>query len=971
MGAVSVACQHSRRASPGLNQEPSSNQRVSPALDSFIGDYADASCRYVVSGAESLVQDVHLLLNDCKTDECSQCSASRSNCEECFRNAPDVIDEPLPVLTDHGRYLVPGTELATCQRSLTKLDIPPTGRHRVPTVHPYMPALGKGESARRKATARIYLQEALASNSAESLQRAISVGEGAGLKSEELKAARAAISGGECAELRPEDLEAARAGLHRWPTRQRAAADVKAASNVLHHQSGRQQLSAEAEEQRLMRAVSHLEQAVRSKDIEMLRAALTESESAGLASRDLDVVRSFIAEHDLKASVQMNLNEAVRSRSPVSLRAAIADGESTWMLGHDLEPARAALAREEQRKVARTILEGAYASGNLERLRIAVMEGEAAGLDGKLFAAARRIVLTEDRRSAARDMLAAAVACREIVRLKNALEEARAAGVKPRELQHAMAVLQFEEQRAQQSENMLKLVTGQTTANSSGGNSSGSQATPPGHSDVLSPISHSESHDGADISPRGVPLESSGEEPNMSVVPNDEILQGVLENNHNPRLKTPPSGSPGAPMSNSPSFSDARVAAQVLPRSEASPRTSVPKEDAVIDELLQWPALSTTPAVPKDQGFGELLGGGSTAGSAPLHAVQNEKFSEYGSLIEALLSRDTVLLKGSWLVQCQRTHGLLPRRQDLPKEATWHAEELLHCLNSSPPAAQIVSISYCWKTVDHPDPHGEQLQLLSRVIEQRLTHEGPSHDLAVFLDWCSLCQPPRTVAEENSFAQALRDVALWYAHQRTAVWLLTTAPQEGSWKNGNPDECSEPYERRGWPTFEWALGSLITPSHELVDLGLHDDRCNDWVAVFQQCKAQRRPPWLPEEFGVELAEKHFARPADRNLLERKYAQAFREVMAFTWNLSFHSVGWGDAEAIVLAQSLPYCGGVTALNLTGNRIGNAGAIALATVIPSCSHLSVLRLQHNQIGEEGKRQLHLAWQQSGKEEDMLGL
>ena len=65
------------------------------------------------------------------------------------------------------------------------------------------------------------------------------------------------------------------------------------------------------------------------------------------------------------------------------------------------------------------------------------------------------------------------------------------------------------------------------------------------------------------------------------------------------------------------------------------------------------------------------------------------------------------------------------------------------------------------------------------------------------------------------------------------------------------------------------------------------------------------------------------------------------------------VGWGDDEAVQLAEVLPLCTSATELNLDNNKISDRGAKALAAAFAegAMPKLEKLYLSSNQIGDEG--------------------
>ena len=70
-------------------------------------------------------------------------------------------------------------------------------------------------------------------------------------------------------------------------------------------------------------------------------------------------------------------------------------------------------------------------------------------------------------------------------------------------------------------------------------------------------------------------------------------------------------------------------------------------------------------------------------------------------------------------------------------------------------------------------------------------------------------------------------------------------------------------------------------------------------------------------------------------------------------VKYAEVGWGDDEAVQLAEVLPLCTSATKLNLYENKISDRGAKALAAAFAegAMPKLEVLRLTSNQIGDEG--------------------
>jgi len=367
-------------------------------------------------------------------------------------------------------------------------------------------------------------------------------------------------------------------------------------------------------------------------------------------------------------------------------------------------------------------------------------------------------------------------------------------------------------------------------------------------------------------------------------------------------------------------------------------------------------------------------------------------YTAFDTLGKVIQSGDVDLIRGDWIVKLAECGGRLPRCQDLPSEAIWSDEqELIEGLRNY--TVRLVSVSHCWFTEEHPDPDGRNLEILGVVLTRFLASAFCSNaagGAAVFLDWTSLPQKPRTDEQEARFSRALKSINVWYAHPCSIVWMLTAR-----WPG------IVPYGARGWPHFERAISSLIARTGYVLDLGKLEtaelpcycvNASSPSTGIVGICTAHRTPPVHPNIFEAEIASRTVTNGADKALLVHKYAQVFRDVMGNARLLDFTSLKWGDAEVMQLSSALPACGCLAELRLSNNRltdagavqlakvlpacnalvgfwlygnsIGDEGAVALALVIPECALLNSLDLRFNPISDEGKWHLRNYWQKSGK-------
>ena len=183
-------------------------------------------------------------------------------------------------------------------------------------------------------------------------------------------------------------------------------------------------------------------------------------------------------------------------------------------------------------------------------------------------------------------------------------------------------------------------------------------------------------------------------------------------------------------------------------------------------------------------------------------------------------------------------------------------------------ALPVLSVSHCWETAVHPDPECRTLRILAAELadggwEAYDEHDMPAgaptcglplyrlwgfEEMGVFLDWCSLPQPPRTDAEGAAFRRAFASQDVWFAHTLVTSFIVT----------GQPDgRLSVPRERRGWPFYEEASARLLKksppatryelPYHESAASALRDDdlplvaRC--WPKVVHVERSDGGPIW--------------------------------------------------------------------------------------------------------------------------------
>jgi len=228
--------------------------------------------------------------------------------------------------------------------------------------------------------------------------------------------------------------------------------------------------------------------------------------------------------------------------------------------------------------------------------------------------------------------------------------------------------------------------------------------------------------------------------------------------------------------------------------------------------------------------------------AAVAHEVHDTSYIHTRYLLKILQAREVPLLRPDYILnQYFNTALPLAKFQEVsqsyfldPQELTVSESDLL----------LVISVSYCWVSADHPDPHRYHLatiaQLVKRFCDENSNNAVKNYAMpgvdfgdfrnyyqehgfcfgagdglwtGIFLDWCCLPQDKpigsRTNEENRLFKLALRKINVWYAHQNTITWMLTSLPLGTSRAD---------YHDSGWTTFERTVASILSPQFALLDI---------------------------------------------------------------------------------------------------------------------------------------------------------
>jgi len=333
-----------------------------------------------------------------------------------------------------------------------------------------------------------------------------------------------------------------------------------------------------------------------------------------------------------------------------------------------------------------------------------------------------------------------------------------------------------------------------------------------------------------------------------------------------------------------------------------------------------------------------------------LPIVDHTRLTEPGSIYDFLAAPHPEsgllpvrLLRASWLLKrademesvkddpAKRRLLALPRRQDLPEEAFIAADEVRALQPRSPNddlAARrvaVVAVSYCWFTREHPDPDGDTLLALADALKQLAAKKGTGaflqnpyalwpEEYGVFLDWCSAHQKDadgnRSDAEQKSLKRALDNLDLFYAHAWPTTVMLTNLAVERA------------YHDRGWPSFEYAVSSLLKGSIGYL--------WNGAIDVGSQRSPLAAAPRSPAIFAEDLQTKVFTNgKADADAVLELYEKTVALGFRGSSRLEFSYREWTEDDMVNFVPLLQLCRDAQKLDFSKNSgLRGRGLAALA-------------------------------------------
>jgi hypothetical protein len=257
----------------------------------------------------------------------------------------------------------------------------------------------------------------------------------------------------------------------------------------------------------------------------------------------------------------------------------------------------------------------------------------------------------------------------------------------------------------------------------------------------------------------------------------------------------------------------------------------------------------------------------------------------------------------------------------------------------------VVAISYCWRAPNHPDPDGQTLLEISKVLEKQRRQRGSKNydddlfknwpqEVGVFMDYCSMFQQERSEDEGVCFRMSLKDLDLFYAHQWTTVFLLTST------------DVAPSYHDRGWPTYEYALACLVKTTVNY-----------QWDSALDLGDPESRPlsgaPLTKAALQDLLSTKTFTNGADKDLVVSLYERTLTHAYSGSREMVMDYRGWDSSHVVKFAPMLQMCPALESLSFAANEIDDEGLKALlAELDAGCTpNLARLKINQNQITDAG--------------------
>ena len=323
--------------------------------------------------------------------------------------------------------------------------------------------------------------------------------------------------------------------------------------------------------------------------------------------------------------------------------------------------------------------------------------------------------------------------------------------------------------------------------------------------------------------------------------------------------------------------------------------------------------------------------------------------------VDFLIEADIALVRLEYLCELQAKNGRVPCRQEAETEMTAAGNSALvskaelrrlefDYLGSNPTISvmkprpgrvrvKFESISHCWESMEHPDPHGFQLNSIIKMCPP----ETPEQQVWIFFDFVSLYQfGGRTEFEERCFRRALEHMHTLYAHEGVQVRIIDDL---------TPDD--QKHHRSAVLVYSEANGGMTMIPAEELKINVTPYHQRGWCVAERQWASLRislevTVPMPPDLFRERIIAQglKFTHHDDMKVVLHLQAKVFQEKTFGTKTLEVENL---DAETSeVLCAALPHYTNLEELVLNNNKV-TVNVIEAAAKTPA----RILQLERCQL------------------------
>ena len=150
-------------------------------------------------------------------------------------------------------------------------------------------------------------------------------------------------------------------------------------------------------------------------------------------------------------------------------------------------------------------------------------------------------------------------------------------------------------------------------------------------------------------------------------------------------------------------------------------------------EQLRQPSLASTnadDALPSSSAISASAAAAASA-AAEQEVLVAENYSDRKYLLQTIKQKNVQLVSPQLFIDYHKAGKPLPKCQDVPSKYVLDPDALTE---EQWEVLEVIAISYCWISPDHPDPNGYYLEVLAKLLSlfvEGKFREGKRYDLSL------------------------------------------------------------------------------------------------------------------------------------------------------------------------------------------------------------------------------------------------